>query len=72
MKREHKISPLKDNISILIIGEDNSSTREGGYGKNARSDALMVAAINKDTAAINLLSIPRDTRVFIPIKAKKR
>ncbi|MGD6836605.1 LCP family protein [Bacillus thuringiensis] len=71
MKREHKISPLKDNISILIIGEDNSETREGEYGKNARSDALMVATINKETAAINLLSIPRDTRVYIPIKEKE-
>ncbi|EEL70682.1 Transcriptional regulator, LytR [Bacillus mycoides] len=71
MKREHKISPLKDNISILIMGEDNSETREGEYGKNARSDALMVATINKETAAINLLSIPRDTRVYIPIKAKE-
>ncbi|MGA4466882.1 LCP family protein [Bacillus bombysepticus] len=71
MKREHKISPLKDNISILIMGEDNSETREGEYGKNARSDALMIATINKETATINLLSIPRDTRVYIPIKAKE-
>ncbi|KAA6460500.1 LytR family transcriptional regulator [Bacillus cereus] len=71
IKREHKISPLKDNISILIIGEDNSETREAEYGKNARSDALMVATINKETAAINLLSIPRDTRVYIPIKEKE-
>lgn len=70
IKGEHKISPLKDNISILIMGEDNSETREGEYGKNARSDALMVATINKETAAINLLSIPRDTRVYMPIKTK--
>ncbi|AFQ15673.1 cell envelope-related transcriptional attenuator [Bacillus thuringiensis HD-771] len=71
MKREHKISPLKDNISLLIMGEDNSETREGEYGKNARSDALMIATINKETSAINLLSIPRDTRVYIPIKEKE-
>lgn len=71
MKREHKISPLKDNISILIIGEDNSATREGEYGKNARSDALLLATINKEDASINLVSIPRDTRVYIPIKEKK-
>ncbi|MDF9612866.1 LCP family protein [Bacillus cereus] len=71
IKREHNISPLKDNISVLIMGEDNSETREGEYGKNARSDALMVATINKETSAINLLSIPRDTRVYIPIKSKE-
>ncbi|ABS21141.1 LCP family protein [Bacillus cytotoxicus] len=71
MKREHKISPLKDNVSVLIMGEDNSETREGEYGKNARTDALMVATINKETSAINLLSIPRDTRVYIPIKSKE-
>ncbi|MCW9133939.1 LCP family protein [Bacillus paramycoides] len=71
MKRENKISPLKDNISILIIGEDNSATREGEYGKNARSDALMLATINKEDGSINLVSIPRDTRVYIPIKEKK-
>ncbi|WP_130068833.1 LCP family protein [Bacillus albus] len=71
MKREHNISPLKDNISILIMGEDNSETREGEYGENARSDALMLATINKEDASINLVSIPRDTRVYIPIKDKK-
>ncbi|MBE7102713.1 LytR family transcriptional regulator [Bacillus cereus] len=71
MKREHKISPLKDNISILIMGEDNSETREDEYGKNARSDALMLATINKENASINLVSIPRDTRVYIPGKEKK-
>lgn len=31
----------------------------------------MVTTINKETAAINLLSIPSDTRVYIPIKAKE-
>ncbi|HHT7174343.1 TPA: hypothetical protein ACTZ3H_005162 [Bacillus cereus] len=42
IKREHKISPLKDNIAILIMEEDNSETREGEYEKNARSDALVL------------------------------
>ncbi|KFM95081.1 cell envelope-related transcriptional attenuator domain protein [Bacillus clarus] len=71
MKREHKIFPLKDNISILVMGEDNSETRAEEYEKNARSDALMLATINKDNASINLVSIPRDTRVYLPMKEKE-
>ncbi|MGE7876484.1 LCP family protein [Peribacillus muralis] len=70
-KREQMISPLKDNISILIIGEDTSETRENGDGTNARSDALLLATINKQDTIINLVSIPRDTRMYIPIKDKE-
>ncbi|MEK4745623.1 MULTISPECIES: hypothetical protein [unclassified Bacillus (in: firmicutes)] len=59
MKKEHKISPLKDNISILIMGEDNSETREGEYGKNARSDAFGGIDSTIDTVE-KFLDIPVD------------
>ncbi|HHT7189397.1 LCP family protein [Bacillus cereus group sp. Bc222] len=70
VKRVDQISPLKDNISILIMGEDNSETREDGYGKNARTDALLLAAMDNSNGSVNLVSIPRDTKVYIPIKEK--
>jgi len=62
--RDEKVEPLKDNISILFIGVDNSSTRDSGT--NTRSDALLVATLNNESKSIKLLSIPRDSYVYIP------
>ncbi|WP_459502562.1 LCP family protein [Bacillus sp. C1] len=70
VKRINDISPLKNNISILIMGEDNSETREGEYGEKARTDALLLATIDKSDSSVNLVSIPRDTKVYIPTKDK--
>lgn len=41
-------------INMLLMGVD-----EGGL----RSDTMMLACINKETEAINIISLPRDTRV---------
>ncbi|MGM9920771.1 MAG: LCP family protein [Bhargavaea sp.] len=62
--RDEQIEPYKDNVSILFIGVDDSETRNGG--KNSRSDALMLATLNNDDKSIKLLSIPRDSLVYIP------
>lgn len=58
------IKPNTDNVSLLIMGVDDSSKR--GFDSNARTDALIVATFNKKANSINLLSIPRDTYVYIP------
>lgn len=64
-KREAKVEPLEDNVSLLFIGVDDSETR--GQGADvSRSDALMLATLNNKTKTIKLVSIPRDSYVEIP------
>lgn len=62
--RETKVEPIKDNISILFVGIDDSETR--GQGENARSDALILATLNNKTKTVKMVSIPRDSYVYIP------
>ena len=64
-KREAKVEPVKDNVSILFVGIDDSETRSQG-AEGSRSDALMLATLNNKTKTIKLLSIPRDSYVYIP------
>lgn len=64
-KRETKVEPLNDNISVLFIGVDDSETRGQGADRS-RSDALMLATLNNKTKTMKLLSIPRDSYVYIP------
>ncbi|WML59043.1 LCP family protein [Neobacillus sp. PS2-9] len=69
-KREVKVDPSMDNISILLIGVDTSKSREKIYGDAVRSDALLVATLNIKEKSVKLLSIPRDSYVYIPGKDK--
>ena len=64
-RREVKVEPVKDNISILFVGVDDSETRGQG-AEGSRSDALMLATLNNKTKTIKLLSIPRDSYVYVP------
>ncbi|WP_081892609.1 LCP family protein [Lysinibacillus sp. BF-4] len=64
-KRDGKVEPLKDNLSILLIGVDDSEVRQQG-ADNSRSDALMLATLNNKTKTVKLVSIPRDAYVHIP------
>lgn len=70
-KRPVQVDPELDNISILLIGVDESKTREKEYGDAIRSDALMVATLNQKEKSVKLLSIPRDSYVYIPGIKKK-
>jgi len=63
--RDTDIKVGEDNISILFIGVDESHVRSA-KNSGARSDALMVATLNEKENSIKLLSIPRDSYVFIP------
>lgn len=62
--REEKVNPKVDDVSVLFIGVDNSKKRD--FEGNARSDALMLATLNKDEKSVKLLSIPRDSYVYVP------
>ncbi|MBO9130854.1 LCP family protein [Bacillus sp. 165] len=73
-KRLEAVKPLEDNISILIMGVDESQERKENqkeFGNAFRTDALLLATLNKDDKSIKLVSIPRDTRVYIPVKDKE-
>ena len=50
---------LSGTISILIAGLDSTDGTE-------RADSLAVAMIDIDSKKVKLMSIPRDSRVFIP------
>lgn len=63
--RDESVQPLTDNISIMIVGIDDSEKRGQGEG-NSRSDALLVATLNNKDKSIKLVSIPRDSYVYIP------
>ncbi|MDW0110777.1 LCP family protein [Sporosarcina aquimarina] len=62
---ENKVQPATDNVSVLLIGVDDSEERQQG-DSNSRADALLVATLNPKQKTVKLLSIPRDSYVYIP------
>jgi polyisoprenyl-teichoic acid--peptidoglycan teichoic acid transferase len=62
--RTEKVDPKMDNVSILFIGVDESETRN--FGSATRSDALMLATLNEKEKSVKLVSIPRDSYVYLP------
>ncbi|WP_423408259.1 LCP family protein [Heyndrickxia sp. MSNUG] len=65
-KRDKQVNPDIDNISILFVGIDDSEARD--FKSASRTDALMLATLNEKDKSIKLLSIPRDSLVYIPSK----
>jgi len=63
--RDSKAEPIHDNVSILFVGVDDSDNRGQG-SDHSRSDALVLATLNNKTHTIKMLSIPRDSYVYIP------
>jgi len=65
--RNAAVDPDIDNISILFVGVDDSEKRSSKSGTTrSRSDALMLATLNEEEKTVKLLSIPRDSYVYIP------
>ncbi|HSO57810.1 MAG TPA: LCP family protein [Paenisporosarcina sp.] len=63
--RDEAVIPLEDNVSILFVGVDDSEARDQGES-NTRSDALILATLNNKDKTVKLVSIPRDSYVYIP------
>lgn len=61
--RTEDVDPIDDHVSILFIGVDSGEEIENN---KSRSDALLLATFNKDLNTVKLLSIPRDSYVYIP------
>lgn len=68
-KREQKVNPADENFSMLLVGVDDSEVRN--YDSGSRSDALILATFNKKAKSVKLLSIPRDSYVYVPELGKK-
>jgi polyisoprenyl-teichoic acid--peptidoglycan teichoic acid transferase len=58
------VNPFDENFSVLFIGVDDSDKRQ--FEGSSRTDALMLATFNQDNKSVKLLSIPRDSYVYIP------
>ncbi|WP_313756913.1 LCP family protein [Tissierella sp.] len=66
---DNKIEQRVENeILFLMMGVDANGTSE--Y-KNIRTDTMMLFKVNFQSGEINLLSIPRDTRVLVKGKKDK-
>lgn len=61
---ENSKPPESKYINILLLGVDDGDSENPDASK--RSDTMIVASINPEEGKVNLLSIPRDTRVVIP------
>jgi len=67
MPGENTFPADKRNLYVLVVGLDNNWTEQDiVYTKGARTDTIMIANFNLDKKTVGLLSIPRDSRVYIP------
>jgi LCP family protein required for cell wall assembly len=63
--KERPPEMLKNKVNILLLGVDDRD-RENPNDNTRRSDTMMVASISPEDGTVNLLSLPRDTKVNIP------
>lgn len=73
-KKEHQkdvaVDNHKDQYVFLLMGTDaNLSEGKISYEKT-RSDTMIVAIVNTKAGTTNMISIPRDSRVYFPDKGK--
>ncbi|MDX8360461.1 LCP family protein [Cytobacillus sp. IB215316] len=67
-RRTDGVNPKSDNISILLMGVDDSETRNIGdrLGEGPRTDALLLATFNENKKSVKLVHIPRDS--YVPLQ----
>lgn len=56
----------KDHLNVLVLGTDERGNEQ------ARADTIILASIDLEKPAVNLISIPRDTRASIPGRGKEK
>lgn len=59
---EEPTTKIKDEILFLMMGVDANDVRKS---KGTRTDTMMLIKVNFETGSIDLLSLPRDTRVLV-------
>lgn len=69
MKKEAagaRVFGSNDRMNLLVLGIDYNYDEKGIlYTKGARSDTMMVVSLSRDGDLLNVVSIPRDTQVFL-------
>lgn len=63
--REQMVDPKIDNVSILLMGVDSNEKRRDN-NESQLTDTLILATFNKDDNSVKLLTIPRDSYVYVP------
>ena len=64
VEENRHIDPLKDPISILLLGVDNDDDRQLD---STRTDAMILMTFNPINKDISMVSIPRDTYTYMSI-----
>lgn len=66
-----KLTPPQPNekINLLVLGVDEGLL-PGGIRASTRSDTMMLASFDPRSGAVSVLSIPRDSRVSMPGRAR--
>lgn len=62
--RTEDVKVLKDPFNVLLLGIE-----EQGGGQ--RSDVIMLLTVNPKTEEVSMLSIPRDTKTFVPAAGRE-
>ena len=55
--------------NILLLGVDSNNDTDADIWKGTRTDTIIVVNIDPHTKSINALSIPRDSKVYLPHNA---
>lgn len=67
--RDPQTGQLKDNLTILVLGLDESRDERGIlHHKGSRTDTIFLLELDRQAQRLGVLSIPRDTWVFISEK----
>lgn len=66
-----RLTPPQPNskINVLVLGVDEGLL-PGGIRASTRSDTIMLASFDPRTGQLNVLSVPRDSRVIMPGRDK--
>ncbi|WP_053956985.1 LCP family protein [Inediibacterium massiliense] len=59
---EDKMPEKKERVNVLVVGVD---AKDEKASKTARTDTMMLATFDPNTEKVDVISIPRDTRVLI-------
>jgi len=62
--RDDTVELDDENISILFIGVDQGGGRE--INEHGLSDSLILTTLNKSDKSVKMVSIPRDSYVYVP------
>ncbi len=61
-----RVFGAQERMNILVLGLDYNHDEQGIiYTKGSRSDTMMVVSLSKQAEFLNVVSIPRDTVVYI-------